>query len=265
MLSIESLHKIVARSSHSRPQRDEPPAKYIARQTHLHLNGRKWKECSLPAGSTPQLRALYLFDNDIERLDVGALPTLTNLYAYNNQIASVGDISSLGRLQKLYLSHNRLQSLAPLAPLQALVELDASSQVLPPGEVFDISGEALANMRYLRTLKLANNGITSTAELAGCHRLEVVDLSKNQLSHMAAVAPLLGVAPLRDLDLRGNTISDSRQQLDAIIVACPTIGNLNGRELTQSERPYLQQLHRLGRRSMPLDVEESQPPQAQQM
>ena len=263
-LNLEQLFKVVSRSSHSRPKRDEPPAKYIARQTHLHLNGRKLKECSLPSGSTPQLRALYLFDNEIERLEI-EMPTLTNLYAYNNHVSSVGDLSSLGRLQKLYLSHNRLQSLAALAPLQSLVELDASSQVLPPGEAFDISGEALANMRYLRTLKLANNGLTSTAELAGCRRLETVDLSKNQLSHMAAVAPLLGVAPLRDLDLRGNTISDSRQQLDAIIVACPTIGHLNGRELTQSERPYLQQLHRLGRRSMPLDVEESQQPQAQQM
>ena len=174
-LNLEQLFKVVSRSSHSRPKRDEPPAKYIARQTHLHLNGRKLKECSLPSGATPQLRALYLFDNDIERLDVGPmLPTLTNLYAYNNQISSVGDLSSLGRLQKLYLSHNRLQSLAALAPLQSLVELDASSQVLPPGEAFDISGEALANMRYLRTLKLANNGLTSTAELAGCRRLETV-------------------------------------------------------------------------------------------
>ena len=49
-------------------------------------------------------------------------------------------------------------------------------------------------------------------------------------------------------------MSDSRQQLDAVIVRCPTIGRLNGRELTQSERPYLESLHRLGRRRADVDM-----------
>ena len=62
------------------------------------------------------------------------------------------------------------------------------------------------------------------------------------------MAPLLNASPLKELDLRGNQISDSRQHLDAIIVSCPTITVVNGRELTQSERPYLQQLMRLGKR-----------------
>ena len=66
--------------------------------------------------------------------------------------------------------------------------------------------------------------------------------------------PLLSVAPLAELDLRSNGVSDSRQQLDAVIVACPTIGKLNGRDLLASERPYLQKLHQLGKRRMDIDV-----------
>lgn len=261
LITPELIHRVLVATSHSRPRTDEDPKKYLARQTHLHLQGRRLKSSTLPPGAMPLLKALYLFDNEIEKLDVGAQASLTHLYCQNNLISSFGaDLASLTRLQKLYLNNNCLQSLAQLAPLQGLVELDASSQKLPPGEVFDVAPEVLSSMRQLRVLKLANNGLTSTAELAGCRSLETVDLSKNQLGNLASVAPLLGVAPLRELDLRGNTVSDVRQQLDAIIVSCPTIERLNGRELTQSERPYLQQLHRLGRRSIPLGDEQQQQP-----
>ena len=80
----------------------------------------------------------------------------------------------------------------------------------------------------------------------------MVDLSKNQLSSLQDMAALISAAPLRELDLRANEVSESRQELDSIIVASPTIQLINGRDLMKSERPYLQQLHRLGARQ-PLD------------
>lgn len=143
------------------------------------------------------------------------------------------------------------RSLAPLAPLAAsLVELHASSQQLPEGQPLDLSPETLASMERLRVLAVANNNLTSTAPLAGLRTLEKVDLSKNGLEALSAVAPLLAASPILELDLRGNPITDSRQALDAVIVAGRGIAVLNGRELTAAERPYLEQLHRRGARSL---------------
>ena len=67
------------------------------------------------------------------------------------------------------------------------------------------------------------------------------------------MAALLSASPLADLDLRHCGVSDSRQHLDAIIVSCPSIQTLNGRDLTASERPFLQQLHRRGFRQKLVD------------
>ena len=43
----------------------------------------------------------------------------------------------------------------------------------------------------------------------------------------------------------------TRQQLDGAIVECPSLSKLNGREIKDAERSYLQSLHRLGKRRMP--------------
>ena len=106
-------------------------------------------------------------------------------------------------------------------------------------------------MHGLRVLVLANNELDSTVELNSCRSLEVVDLSRNRFHNVSTVQPLISANPIIELDLRNNEVSDKRQALDAIIVACPTIHRLNGRELTNAERLYLQQLHRLGKRTQP--------------
>ena len=118
--------------------------------------------------------------------------------------------------------------------------------------MLDISPHALSAIRGLRILDLANNDLETTEGLAGCKSLVSVNLAKNRLGCLASVAPLLSAAPLDELDLRDNPVSAERQALDAVIVASPTLGRLNGRELTPSERPYLQQLHMRGQRSMDL-------------
>jgi Leucine-rich repeat (LRR) protein len=233
------------------PAHGRKPAKYLARLTHLHLNGKGLTGISIAPGTLAAVNTLYLYDNEITSLDgLGSLAQLRHLYMQNNLISSVnaGELAAMSRLKKLYLNNNCLASLAPLAPLVGLVELHANAQRLPPGQAFDIAPQVLETMRSLRVLALANNGLHTTEGLAACKSLETVDLAKNGLDSLAAVAPLLNASPLKELDLRGNQISDSRQHLDAIIVSCPTITTLNGRELTQSERPYLQQLMRLGKR-----------------
>jgi Leucine-rich repeat (LRR) protein len=261
-LITEDLLLASAKQGQSRPRNSkEPAAKAIGRQTHIHLNGKRLTSSVMPAGAYPLLKVLYLFDNEIEQLEgLGSLSQLTHLYAQNNLIASIGgDVGQLGRLRKLYVSNNRLASLAPLAPLYGLEELHAASQKLDEGEAFDPAGEVLASMLGLRVLDLANNGLENAAALAQCASLTSCNLSRNPLGSLDAVAPLLAAAPLGELDLRGCPVSDARQSLDAMIVACPPLSKLNGRELTPAEKQYLDQLHRRGKRA-PIEYAGGMPP-----
>eukprot|EP00325_Prymnesiales_sp_UTEX-LB-985_P033813 CAMPEP_0174739360 /NCGR_PEP_ID=MMETSP1094-20130205/71462_1 /TAXON_ID=156173 /ORGANISM="Chrysochromulina brevifilum, Strain UTEX LB 985" /LENGTH=256 /DNA_ID=CAMNT_0015942919 /DNA_START=106 /DNA_END=876 /DNA_ORIENTATION=+ len=241
-LITQDLLCAAASSSQAKLRPKESTEKFLARQTHLHLNDRRLTSSALPSGCCPSLKALYLFDNEIQILEgLGPLAQLTHLYAQNNSISEVAsDVGSLTRLRKLYLNGNRLRSLTPLAPLVALEELQVSSQKLPAGMALDLGAAALGMMSGLRVLAVANNGLMSVNDLKCCKALEVVDLSKNQLRTLADMADLITAAPVRELDLRGNEISDSRVELDSVIVASPTMQSLNGRDLMQSERPYLQ-------------------------
>ena len=253
-LTAESLFEIVRATSHARPRTDEPPAKFLARQTHLRLQGKRLSSCALPAGTCPQLSTLYLYDNELDSLEgLGSVPQLTHLYLQNNRIASVAsDIGNLRSLRKLYLSGNCLSSLEPLASLDGLQELHVSSQRLPPGTTLDLCQAALAQMRSLRVLALAKNRLQNVNALAACRSLMVVDLRDNLLGGLDAIAGLItSSAPLTELDLRENGVSSSRQTIDSIIVACPTVVKLNDRELSQSERAFLQQLHLRGKRPQP--------------
>ena len=245
----------VAKYGHSKPRNDEPVVKFIARQTHLHLNGKQLKSCVVPNGCMPLLKVLYLYDNEIEVLEgLDSLAQLTHLYAYNNQIHEIKpDIGALTQLRKLFLNGNEIASLAPLAPLTGLEELHAASQRLQPDETFDPAPAALGGMLGLRVLDLSGNSLRTTDGLGECRGLEIVNLSKNPLLSLASVAGVLAASPITDLDLRQCGVSESRQRLDAVIVSCPTIQTLNGRTLTAAERPYLQQLHLRGFRQKLVD------------
>lgn len=252
--NVDFLVKTASTSSQTRPRTNEKPEKYLARLTHLHLNGKGLTSSALPAGACPALKTLYLFDNQITSIEgLGSCSQLRHCYLQNNNISSIGDIGGLTQLTKLYLNHNALPSLEALAPLVGLVELHVNAQKLAPGRALDVAPHVLANMRGLRVLALAANGLTSTDGLGGCKGLETLDLAKNELNSLAAVSAVLNASPMKELDLRGNAISDSRQHLDAIIVSSPALTHLNGRELTKSERPYLQSLHRLGKRRIDLE------------
>jgi len=246
----QELLVAVTAKSQIKPRANEPIAKFLARITHLHLNDRKLTSSALPAGCCAGLKALYLFDNEIEVLDgLCNLTQLTHLYCQNNAISRiVDDVGTLTRLRKLYLNGNCLSSLETLAPLAGLEELHASSQRLPDGAMLDLAPGALSRMSGLKVLALANNGLRSVNDLACCRSLQTVDLAKNQLSTISSLLGLIGASPISDLDLRDNDVSDSRQELDAIIVRSASIKRLNGRDLMSSERPYLTQLARIGAR-----------------
>jgi len=243
-------------SSHNvckqRPRPGESKEAFLARQTHLSLNNQRVKAIE-NLHLCPLLQVCYLFDNSIETLtNVASLSHLTHLYLQNNQISRVEDLSALRRLTKLYLNGNALSSLAPFGCLGAtLQELHVCSQQSSSGQPLNLAPPVLPQLRCLRVIALANNGLSDASPLAALTKLEKVDLAKNHLPDVQSLKALLEGAPrLQELDLRDNPISASRQMLDAVIVHGSSLETLNARELIASERQYLAQLHRRGARNL---------------
>ena len=232
--------------------KSEPTDKYLGRQTHLSLDAKKLRKMGTALSACPRLEKLYLFDNSLESLEGLNLPLLTHLYVQNNQLREGPELAialnTMRNLQKLYIGCNQLADLAPLCVLSTLEELHAGGQrgsgplVLPP---------ELEQLQRLRVLLVANNGLTDLTPLSVLGSLETLDASGNMVSEMADVAPMLSRTPrLQALDLRGCPLSKRRQMLEAVIVCGRSLKELNGREITASERPYLQALERTGRRTL---------------
>ena len=115
---------------------------FVAKQTHLSLNGRKLRSLGTALTSAPKAQVMYLFDNELHSLAGLSTHGLTHLYLQNNQLVATVELgatlNTLTQLQKLYISGNRLADLMPLCGLLSLEELHAGSQrgggelVLPP-------------------------------------------------------------------------------------------------------------------------------------
>ena len=123
------LNKGVCKGKNLKGETEEA---FLAKQTHLSLDGRQISSLGSALKAAPRTQVLYLFDNELHSLRGLSTVGLTHLYLQNNQLVDspeLGDaLSALHHLQKLYISGNRLADLAPLCALPSLEELHAGSQ-----------------------------------------------------------------------------------------------------------------------------------------
>lgn len=147
----------------------------------------------------PGLTELDLYGNQIT--DVRPLQGLTGLRSlnlYDNQIRDVSPLASLRGLRWLYLGDNQISDVRALAGLTSLRGLDLSYN-----QVRDIS--RLAWLTSLELLELSSNQITDVSPVGALGNLESLYLHENQIAEVGSLAVLSG---LRFLDLGGNRLSD---------------------------------------------------------
>lgn len=168
---------------------------------------------SIPANT----KFLFVTGNHISRISVASFPTrleqLTDLYLSGNQMEYVDSMvfDNLPNLVRLDLSNNRIQNFSE----RALPE-DNSLQLLNLSRSFhnhsnldlDLSFLRGGNFRQLTSLDLSNNDLVILPDgvLAGLPSL--VALSLQNSSIIAIQNGTLKVPPLRDLDLRDNSLRD---------------------------------------------------------
>jgi Leucine-rich repeat (LRR) protein len=112
---------------------------YLKRVTHLTLNGNEkkvFKKIQL-LEKCPNLKVLYMYDNEIETIEnINCIPLLTHLHLQHNWIQKMEGMEALPLLEKLYIEGNRIPRLEGLGNCVYLQELHMSNQNLAKSETF---------------------------------------------------------------------------------------------------------------------------------
>ncbi|XP_068426277.1 trophoblast glycoprotein [Clinocottus analis] len=168
---------------------------------------------SLPANT----KSLFVTGNNISCVGVDSFPTrlqmLTDLYLSGNGIESVDDMvfDNLPNLSRLDLSNNRIQTFSDKAfPEDNKVQHLNLSRSFQNHSFMDMVLSVLhsGNLLQLTTLDLSNNDLVILPDDLFVGLPNLVKLSLQNSSILSVQNGTLRPPPLRDLDLRDNSLRD---------------------------------------------------------
>lgn len=172
---------------------------------------------SLPANT----KFLFVTGNNISRIDVDSFPTrlqmLTDLYLSGNEMESVDAMvfDNLPNLVRLDLSNNRIQNFSERAfPEDNKVQLLNLSRCFLHQSINHTSTDVVLSILQsghflqLTVLDLSNNDLVILPDDIFDGLPNLVNLSLQNSSIITIQNGTLRVPPLRDLDLRDNSLRD---------------------------------------------------------
>ncbi len=160
-------------------------------------NGKRDTNPLTELQSIPTLVNLYLYDNLLKSINsLNDLPRLQILLLSGNQLESVGNLRNFENISRLSLSDNRINSLHGLEVLPRIEHL-----YLAENRICDL--RAIQGLTSLKELRLQRNQIVTLQALAEFDKLQVLSLSNNFI-HSAK--PLLALNNLKRLSLSGNCL-----------------------------------------------------------
>ena len=256
----QSLIAKCATRAETRRGVDEPLDKYLARLTHLKMDGRNIARIDA-LGCAPGVRVLYLYDNAITRIaNLAPLANLTHLYLQNNALTRIEGLDTCANLQKLYLDGNSIAHVDGLNPCQRLEELHVSGQRLRPGEELWFDVDACAALA--RTLAVLNVGhcnvrdVKPLKELASLRRLDLENCGVESVRDLEPV--LLNCKRLVEVKVLGCPFAKNPKHRDHITLLSDSLTVLNGREIKPHERQFLIQLQARRMRQRRMQAQRSQ-------
>eukprot|EP00736_Rhodelphis_marinus_P011790 Rmarinus@m.6041 len=217
--------------------------KFLHHLHHVNLSGRKI-EAIENLQQCPNLRVLYLYDNNIHRIErLGTLAHLEHLYLQENDIEVIENLEKNTRLTKLYLNKNRIHSLTNLTKQPFLEELHLASQRIPQPLDFD-QQTLLALSDSLLVLDVSRCMLTGLEPVSLLLRLQKLYAAKNKIVAHEAVEPVLrGCCDLMVLDLSGNPLASRPKYRDRILLAAQaSLQTLDDTPVTVTEREFLRRL-----------------------
>lgn len=261
-ITRELVLNVAQHQGHRRVSRDADD-RYIAKLTHLHLNGQGINSLNNML-LCPKLEVLYLYDNALSCLDgIELLQNVTHLYLQNNSIVDISPIGNLKSLEKLYLDGNCISDVAGIGSCANLEELQVSNQRLRSGEVLVFDSSTMYSLaESLRILVGRNNKLSSIRELFGMAQLRKLDLANNNVYSLEDLESLLASCPqLIAFDLRGNPVCKAPKYRDSVIMMSDYLRVLDDEPITKEHREFLLrlQIQKLKMDHSSKDIEPNEP------
>lgn len=229
--------------------RSEQNEVYLARLTHLQLQGLRLGPTLEKLHMVPNVYCLYAYDNLVSSL-VGLqhMRRLETLYLQNNRLTDMIGLEGLSSLRKLHLGHNRITRIEHLDGCKHLEELIVPHQ--------RPSGTAAAELEFcprsmdaigpsLRVLDVGNNNLEDISSLVPLQSLYSLDLSHNKLRQFQDIRDVLGACEgLTRVQLHGNPFAagNGERHRAAIVLLARGIEEIDSRAVLPQERDFRRRL-----------------------
>ena len=153
-----------------------------------------------------------------QTLNISDLQKLTSFTAIGENIVDLSGLEHATNLKTLDVRNNKIVDVSPIRKLNALQQLDLSSnqiEVLPTWETPQLTNlnlsfnrieniASLASLKKLQTLKLQENRIKTIDSLSGLTTLTTLEMSTNEIGDLT---PLSTLTALTSLGVRSNKLT----------------------------------------------------------
>eukprot|EP01036_Dinobryon_divergens_P024344 gene24347-32786_t len=155
--------------------------------------------------SVPNLKVLYLYDNQIEKVEnLSHLSLLSYLYLQNNFIEEL-PIIQIPSLRKLYLDDNRIQVVSGLQNCIALEELQLARQKLPTFTSIQFDPQTLHAISInLQVLEISSCGVSILTIFSRMMNLRKLFCKDNLVADIDEVASVMRLPRLEEANFLGN-------------------------------------------------------------
>lgn len=175
----------------------------------LYILNSGLREIEPGAIQLPNLKSLYLVDNQIRSINANTFattPQLRELVLKGNELTNIpeGTFAKIQKLKYLNLQKNKLNSLeaVSLSELDQLRTLSLSSN-----RIIDIEMNSFSKQTKLSKLDLDYNRLPKVPDFTGLKSLKLLNLAGNELTELPSPAFFIFQDSLRTLDISDNKIS----------------------------------------------------------
>ena len=175
---------------------------------------------------------------------VGAVPSLSDLEAEQNEITDLSPLYALPGLRGLDVSGNQITDLAPLSGMEELVNLKADDNQLT-------SLEALVSCKSLQTISVSRNQLETLSGLEQALRLTSLKADENKIFELNGIE---NCTLLSTVSIDGNAVADlsvlakSREKLtylsfrDNLVTDLSPLTDMSSLEKLKFDRNYVEDL-----------------------
>jgi Leucine-rich repeat (LRR) protein len=166
------------------------------------------------------LKVLYLYDNQIERIEnLNFAANLQYLHLQNNLISEVPQLS-IPSLTKLYLDENKISYLSGLDKCLMLEELHIAHQSIPSQVSLQFDNNTLmAISSSLTTLEISGTGIEILAPFLVLKKLRKLLCAANRIKCMYEISTMVALRYISEANFIGNPCCSLTKYRDNVIGA----------------------------------------------